>query len=156
MWGCRQIDALAGQHVHFLEGSAEAFEMRQMGMEIECRDALEKPQPIGPALDHDRRRRAIGLGGGVEPKSIFHRHAKSGEERASETAETLLRRDHLIPMMAEFRFLQAHPLAIRKAFGIADFVMRRNDEEIARLCQKRTKGLYSASPPLACSTNRSR
>ena len=77
----------------------------------------------------------------MEPKSIFHRHAKPGEERASETAEALLRRDHLIPMMAEVRFLQAHPLAIRNALGIADIVMGRNDEEIAWLCQKRTKGL---------------
>ena len=50
MRGCREIDALASQHVHFLDGIAEAFEMRQMGMEIECRDALEEPQPIERAL----------------------------------------------------------------------------------------------------------
>jgi hypothetical protein len=37
-----EVDTLSSQHVHFVSRSAEPLEMREVGMEIEGRHAIEK------------------------------------------------------------------------------------------------------------------
>ncbi len=83
----------------------------------------------------------VRLGGGAQSKLIVHRHAECREQRASEAAEALLRREGFVPMMMELRLLQPQPLGVRKMVGIADVVMQRDHEQIARPGQKCTNGI---------------
>jgi hypothetical protein len=46
-----QVDLLTGKNIELRDGVSEAFEMRQMRMEIECSYAMEQAEPIECSVD---------------------------------------------------------------------------------------------------------
>jgi hypothetical protein len=46
-----QVDLLTGKNIALRDGVSEAFEMRQMRMEIECSYAMEQAEPIECSVD---------------------------------------------------------------------------------------------------------
>jgi hypothetical protein len=128
--------------------------MRQMRVEVERGHPLEEPQAVERGVDFDGRRRSVGLGSGMQPEPVFHRNAKSGQERAREAAEALLRRDGPIPVMEKLRERKILPIVVRKPLGLADVVMGADEGEVARDREERADGIHFGGARLLPGTQR--
>lgn len=98
----RRIDLLTGQHVHPHCALAEPFEVRQVRMQIERLDPLKQPKIVARSISVNQGRRAVRLGRWAKTEPVFDRYAQSGEERASEPAEPLARRNATVAVMEAF------------------------------------------------------
>src|SRR5271156_174490 len=116
-WRSR-VDLLTGQHVQFRDRVLEPMEVREVGMEVECGHPVEELQPIQPIVDFDRRRRTIQLGSGSESKSVANRYTEPREQRASEAAKTLPRRNGLVAVVKELRLLTVLAIWSREFFDL--------------------------------------
>ncbi len=120
----RKIDALPGQNLEPCRAVADPFQLRQMRVEVECRDAVEQAQRIQRPLCLDRRRRSVRGGGGPQPEAILHRHAEPGEQRQREPAKSLPRRDRPVTVMEMFGDPPSGTTVFRNVLGLADVVVR--------------------------------
>lgn len=68
------VDSLPCEHVELGERVPEAFQVRQVGVQVERRDPLKQPEPVQPTLGHYRRWRAVGIRRRVQPEPILDRH----------------------------------------------------------------------------------
>jgi hypothetical protein len=92
-----QIYGLAGEDIHPRQAFAQAFELRQMRMQVEGLDAGQQAQVIQRPFRLDRRRRAMGVRRRAQSEAVFDRNAKAGQQGAGEPAEPLARGTALSP-----------------------------------------------------------
>lgn len=97
MGRCARIYLLPRKHIEARRDVAEAFHVRQMRVQVECRDTREKMQTVQLVVDLDRCRGPVGLRSGMQAEAVLDRHAEAGQQRAGEAAEALLRRFSMIP-----------------------------------------------------------
>jgi hypothetical protein len=136
----RQVDLLTGQNIELRPGIPKAFELWQVRMQIECADTLQKAETIECGFDFDRRRRPISFGSRMEPVAILDWHADSGEERARESAEPLLRRDCLVAVVQEVRELTPEALVVGNIGRVANVMVGAHEGEMVGLRKERLEG----------------
>ncbi len=103
-------------------------------------------QSVKIACNLDRRRRAVAFGRGMQSKAVLHGHAKAGQKRASESAKALLRRNRLVSVMQEVRFLTLQPFVMRKGRHIADVMMRTDEDDMVGFARNFRTASTSVTP----------
>src|SRR5215471_7625049 len=118
MWPL-EVDGLPREEAHVFRIPGRDLVMRQVEMEVERRDAIEKPELVQISVGGQRRDffRAFNQ---CRPKTVLvdDRYLERLHQRARVLAESLLSRNQRIPMMFVFH------LALLQIAGEADVVMR--------------------------------
>ena len=97
--------------------------MRQVRMQVERIDSLQKMKALDRGFDLDWRGRAIRLRFRTQPEPVRDWQAQGRQQRAGESGETLLRRDRSVAMMQERGRLEGEALIVWEAAGVADVVV---------------------------------
>jgi hypothetical protein len=156
MRGRRQVDPLTNQHVEVGDGISDALKLRQMPVQIECPNALQKAKPVELRLDFDRRWGSVRFGRGMESEPVFHRHAEAREERARESAELLLWRDCLVTVVEEIRDLTLQPLIMGETRHVAYVMVGAYEREMIGVREERPGGFDLRSTRFLAGAERSR
>jgi len=126
-----KIDRLPGQDLKIRHCMAQTLEMRQVRVQVEPVEAVKQPKTIQLNLDLDRRGRPVLLGFRPESMAVLDRNAETGEQRARQTSEALLRGNCPVSMMQERGRLQRHALVVGEIVRVADVVVRTNEGDMA-------------------------
>src|SRR5262245_11756612 len=122
MWPL-EVDGLPREEAHVFRILGRDLVMRQVEMEVERRDAIEKPECVQISVG-GQRRDVLGAFDQCWPKAVLvdDRYLERLHQRACVLAESLLSRNQWIPMV---RILH---LALLQIAGEADVVMRSDQQ----------------------------
>ncbi len=76
----------------------------------------------------------------MQPEAVLHGDAEPGQQRASESAEALLRRNGLVAMMQEIRLLALQLLVMGNIRHVADVVVGPDEDKVVRPGEKLADG----------------
>ncbi len=131
-----EVYALPGEHGHALRCRADAFQLRQVRVEVERPDPAQQAQPVERAVDLDGRGSAVGGHGRTQAEAVFDRHAEPGEQAAREAAEALARRNAgiaMVQMLGDLPVLAGLPGGLR---GFPDVMMRADEDRMIGIVEE--------------------
>jgi hypothetical protein len=130
------IDGLPSEHLHALRRRTDAFELRQMWVKAEILDTPKQVLRVKAVIDLGRRRSPVGGCSRPQAKAIFDWHAKPGEQRAREAAETLTGRNGGIAMVQVFYDLSRFTILRCRVRGLPDVMMWTDKDQMIGIVEK--------------------